>query len=31
MEIPLTITMTIADSDTSKYPYDKIKIVFKAE
>jgi hypothetical protein len=23
--------MTIADSDTSKYPYDKIKIVFKAE
>lgn len=31
MEIPLTITMTIADSDTSKYPYDKIKIVFKAK
>lgn len=31
MEIPLTITMTIADSDTSKYPYDKIKIVFKSE
>lgn len=31
MEIPLTITMNIDNNDTSNYPYNKIKIIFKSE
>ena len=31
MEIPLTIAMRINDGDSEKYPYDKIKVIFRNE
>lgn len=31
MEIPLTIAMRINDNDSEKYPYNKIKVIFRNE